>query len=194
MKLDGQEATHELKRGEKYLFSVSPEQLKTLNVQVTAGNILAVSDYDVLADLTKQNKAVKISKTYFSKGKKSLEFKEGDIVEIHLKPELKNEAIDGSYEITDILPSGLKLLTNIYNRGLETNCNTWYPYAVQGQKVKFIIDKNWNKSGNCNREDIKYFARVSQPGKYVIESALIQSVKSADVKSFSDGGQINIGY
>lgn len=194
MTLDGEETNKDLKRGEKYLFAVSPEQLKTLNIQVVSGNILAISDYDVLADVSKQNQAVKISKTYFNKNKKSLEFKEGDIVEIHLKPELKNEAIDGSYEITDILPSGLKLLTNVYSRGLETSCNTWYPYEVQGQKVKFIIDKNWNKSGNCNREDIKYFARVSQPGKYVIESALIQSVKSTDVKSFSDGGQINISY
>lgn len=194
MKLDGQESSHELKRGEKYLLTLSPEQLKTLKVQVTSGNVLAVSDYDVLADLSKQNQTVKISKDYFNKGKKSLEFKEGDVVEIRLKPELKNEAVGGSYEITDILPSGLKLLTSVYSQDLSINCNTWYPYEVQGQKVKFIVDKNWGKSGKCNREYIRYYARVSQPGKYVIEPALIQSIQASELKSFSSGGQIIINY
>jgi hypothetical protein len=189
--VDNQTITKELKRGENYLFSVSPEQLKTLKINILSGSILAVSDYDVTADVTKQNKAVKISKEYFNKNIQSNNFKESDVVEIRLKPEI-TQAVDGSYEITDILPSGLKLLTNTYNRGIEGSCGVWYPYEVSGQKVKFIIDKNWNKSGGCSREDIRYFARVSQPGKYIVEPALIQSVKATDLKSFSSGGQIII--
>lgn len=192
--IDGQEIIQDLKRNEKYLFSVSPEQLKNLNIKVLSGNILAVSDYEVPANLNKQSKLVAISKSYFNNNKKTSEFKEGDIVEIRIKPEIKDSAIDGLYEVTDILPSGLKLITNVYSRNLSSSCNVWYPYEVSGQKVKFIIDKNWNKSGGCQREEIRYFARVSQPGRYVVEPAMIQSVESVELKSFSGGGQINIKY
>jgi hypothetical protein len=65
--------------------------------------------------------------------------------------------------VTDILPSGLKLITNVYSRNLSSSCNVWYPYEISGQKVKFIIDKNWNKSGGCQREEIRYFAVLVSP-------------------------------
>lgn len=192
--INEQEFTKDLKRGEKYSFYVSPEQLKDLNIIVLSGNILAISDYEIPADLNNQSKLVAISKAYFSDNKKAVEFKEGDVIEVRIKPEIRDSAIDGLYEVTDILPSGLKLITNVYSRNLSSSCNVWYPYEVSGQKVKFIIDKNWNKSGGCQREEIRYFARVSQPGKYIVEPVMIQSVESVDLKSFSGGGQINIKY
>jgi hypothetical protein len=68
--IDGQELTQDLKRGEKYSFYVNPEQLKNLNIRVLSGNILAVSDYEVPANLNKQSKLVAISKSYFNNNKK----------------------------------------------------------------------------------------------------------------------------
>ncbi len=186
------EITKELIKGESYVFKVSPDQIKNIVVKAVSGNILAVSDYDAAADLNKQNKAVSIAKSYWNKGKETKDFKESDIVEIRLKPQFDGTAIDGSYEISDILPSGLKLLTSTYSRNMSASCSVWYPYAVEGQKVEFIIDKNWNKAGDCQREYISYFARVSQPGKYIIEPTLLQSTKAVEMKGFSDGGQINI--
>ena len=192
VKIDNKEITKELKRGENYMFKVSPEQLKNLKVNVTLGNIVAVSEYEGAAELTVRNNDIAISKTYWNNGKETNSINQSDIIEIRIKPQFNSAAIDGSYEITDILPSGLKLLTNTYSRNIEASCSVWYPYENQGQKVKFIIDKNWNKSGNCNRDYISYFARVSQPGKYIIEPIIIQSIKAVDMKNFSGGGQFII--
>lgn len=186
------ETTKELIKGESYVFKVSPDQIKNIVVKAVSGNILAVSDYDAAADLSKQNKAVSIAKSYWNKGKETKDFKESDIIEVRLKPQFDATAIDGTYEISDILPSGLKLLTSTYSRNMSASCSVWYPYAAEGQKVEFIIDKNWNKAGDCQREYVSYFARVSQPGKYIIEPVLLQSTKAVEMKSFSDGGQINI--
>jgi len=192
IKVGDKEITKELKKGDSYLLKVSPDQLKNLTISAVSGNVLAVSDYDGAADISRQNKALAITKSYLNKGKETTNFKESDIVEIRLKPKFDGTAIDGAYEISDLLPSGLKLLTSTYSRNQAVNCSVWYPYTVEGQKVKFIIDKNWNKSGDCKREYISYFARVSQPGKYIVEPALLQSTKAVEMKSFSTSGQINI--
>lgn len=192
LKIGNEEISKELKRGENYLFKVSPEQLKSLQIKVNAGNIVAVSDYEGEADMSKKDESIAVSKSYFVNGKQTDTFKETDIIEVRIRPQFQASAVEGSYEITDILPSGLKLSTDIYRADMEAVCGTWYPYASEGQKVRFILDKNWNKSGKCRPEYIRYFVRVSQPGKYVVEPIMIQSAKSPAVKNFSTSGQINI--
>ncbi|MFA4999905.1 MAG: alpha-2-macroglobulin family protein [Patescibacteria group bacterium] len=192
LKIANQEINKTLGRGESFQFLVGPEQLPTLEIKVISGQIAAVSDYDARADLTKQSQEVGLERSYWNKGKLSNDFQEGDIVEVRIKSRFSGTAPDGLYEITDILPSGLKLISNTYRYGLEADCGIRYPYEVSGQKVKFIVDKNWNKDPRCQKDYFSYFARISQPGKYIAESALIQSVKIADLKSFSSAGQIEI--
>lgn len=192
LKVGNEEINKELKRGENYLFKVSPDQLQSLQISVNAGNIIAVSDYEGSADMGKKDNSISISKSYLVNGKEADTFKETDIIEVRIKPQFQASAIEGAYEISDVLPSGLKLSTDTYRPDKETMCGIWYPYASEGQKVRFILDKNWNKTGKCRPQYISYFVRVSQPGKYIVEPALIQSAQSPAVKNFSGSREINI--
>jgi hypothetical protein len=92
---------------------------------------------------------------------------------------------DGCYQISDILPSGLKPVTNIYRYGLSTT-DIWYPYEINGQRVSFCIGKAQVD------KPINYYARVISSGEYKTESALIQSLITPSVYNFSAVGAVSI--
>lgn len=196
IELDGEKKEKELGLGESYVFSVSAEQLKRLSVTKSSGKLLATTYYDIPTESLTANNSISIEKKYFVKGRESQEFSESDIIEIRLTPKFSETALTGWYEVSDILPSGLEILTSTYHPGLKADCHLRYPYSISGQEIKFFINKDWRGNDLCvgNADAyFSYFARVKQPGKYVVEPVLLQSSLAPSVKSFSTlSGKINI--
>ena len=98
---------------------------------------------------------------------------------------LGKKALDGCYQVTDFLPSGLKPVTRM-NRGGQYDLNIWYPYFVKGQEVSFCV---YNNEGY---KPINYYARVISAGDYLSENAYIQSLSSTDSFNVSTTSQIKI--
>ena len=196
IELDGEKKEKELGLGESYVFSVSSEQLKHLTVTRSSGKLLATTYYDIPTESLTNDSSISIQKKYFVKGRESQEFAESDIIEIRLTPNFSETALTGWYEVSDILPSGLEILTSTYHPGLKADCHLRYPYSINGQELKFFISKDWQKNDLCAGNTdayFSYFARVKQPGKYVVEPVLLQSSLAPSVKSFSTlSGKINI--
>jgi hypothetical protein len=73
------------------------------------------------------------------------------------------------------LPSGLRILTNPYNRGYsyDQSLSYRYPYAINGQRSSFCVYKKHNYK-------IEYFARVVSRGDFQIEPVVIQSMKNPE--------------
>lgn len=159
---------------------VDPDLMATINTAVPLQQSAVKKDPDI-----------SIRRMYYVNGKQTNRFKETDLVEVRLIPELSDRALDGLYQITDVLPSGLVPMTKMYYGGERYDCKYWYPYDVDGQKVKYLIDKQWTKS-YCGGGYIKYYARVKTKGSYRAEPAILQSTINTNSIDFDDEVSITI--
>lgn len=114
---------------------------------------------------------------------------ESDLVRVTLDYALGPKAVDGCYQVSDLLPSGLKPVTQPYQRGItfvEEGTEADYPYAVDGQRVSFCVDRG--RKG----KPLTYFARVSGKGEFDAEPALIQAQRATASLNLSNAGAVNI--
>jgi hypothetical protein len=107
---------------------------------------------------------------------------EGELVEIILSAEFGSLALDGCYQLTDLLPSGLRPVARPSAWGMPDEAN--YPYRIDGQRVSFCVSDTRNNRGAT------YWARVVSTGEYTSEPALIQSMQSAQSINFSAADQV----
>ena len=81
--------------------------------------------------------------------------------------------MDDCYQVSDMLPSGLRPVTRLWEQGImETN--VWYPYFVEGQRVSFCVYRD------LNVKTIVYYARVIGTGTYTAEPAVMQSQQAQE--------------
>jgi len=154
------------------------------NIELTATVPQPLMERDVQRD-----DAIGIRREYYVDGQRTNTFHDGDLIKVVLTPEFKQDALDGTYQITDILPSGLLSITKLY-RG-QYDCHRIYPYDRDGQYVKYMIDRNWRR-GSCDNAYIVYYARVRTKGSYRAEPAVIQSMLNPDYMNFTSEEQVTI--
>jgi len=97
--------------------------------------------------------------------------REGSLVRITLNWKLAKKAADGCYQVSDLLPSGLRPVTRLFEQGIR-DTNASYPYLIEGQRVSFCVSRD-----EPNRP-IVYYARVAGTGSYTAEPAVIQSQRA----------------
>ncbi|MHB1484168.1 MAG: Ig-like domain-containing alpha-2-macroglobulin family protein [Saccharofermentanales bacterium] len=110
-----------------------------------------------------------------------------DVVKVELTVDFDTKAIDGNYEITDYVPSGLKPIENTWLYGIQRTFNeNWYG-RINGQKISFNL-YNFNNSPYFQerRKIITYYARVVSPGTYIAESPIIQGDGNLAGMNFGD--------
>jgi hypothetical protein len=119
----------------------------------------------------------------------TVEVAESDLMRVTLDYTLGPAAVDGCYQVSDLLPSGLKAVTQPYQHGItfvEEGTEADYPIAVDGQRVSFCVDKT--RKG----KPLNYYARVSGKGDFVAEPALIQAQQAPESLNVSGGGAVSI--
>ncbi|MBI2459802.1 MAG: hypothetical protein HYV53_04655 [Parcubacteria group bacterium] len=191
LNLNGQTISRELKRWETYSLMADNQGLASLSFSAVQGRVGLIAEYQAPVSALANSKYISVNKKYFVNGKEAGQFKQGDIVEIRLYPRLNSQALKGDYEIIDILPSGLRLVTSPYVYGLNYSCDVWHPAEVNGQSLNFNLGPDWNKY-SCHGDYFRYYAYAAGPGGYTVEPALIQSVKSRQMKSYSSYDKINV--
>jgi hypothetical protein len=190
----GRAGEADLTGGQIKAFYLEPQEidgLKFTKVEGEAGiSVRTEKPLDMAS--VKRDSDIGIKREYFIGGKPAGKIHENDTIEIRLYPAFSDKALEGEYQLTDILPSGLVPVTSVYYSDRGFDCNYWYPYDVDGQKVSFKLSKNW-RSGYCAGDFIKYYARVRTRGSYASEPALLQSFENPDLINFSSSGKIEIG-
>ncbi|RJQ35302.1 hypothetical protein C4566_00995 [Candidatus Parcubacteria bacterium] len=193
LKVAGQEIEQTLEKGMTYKISVSPEELKNIEFYDIEGNVGLVSSYEVpLVSLpTESSPYLDIYKEYYVAGQKTNTFKENDLVEVRIYPGISNQALEGYYQVTDLMPSGMAALTSVYSPYVYNNygCSFRYPYNIDGQRIKFNVSRGWNDK--CDNY-FRYYARVVNPGQYTVEPIQIQNYKDTSIYDYSDGSQVTI--
>lgn len=185
--LDGDSHDAQLERGQSLALRLSPAQLDALNLHVTQGTAGVSTSYLAPFDAgsVQTDPAVSITRTYPGESNGAVTLHSGDLVPITLTWNLTGDAVDGCYQVSDLLPSGLKPVTQLYQYGIARP-GVWYPYMVEGQRVSFCVWK-----GDTNRA-ITYYARVVDTGDYTAEPAVMQSQKAPESIGLTDALQISI--
>jgi uncharacterized protein YfaS (alpha-2-macroglobulin family) len=197
--VEGKKTDYKLEPGRVVTLSLAPDQLRTLTLKPGKGSVSVVSLYDKpTTPATSAAAPVSIKREYLVKGKVTSELNQGDLAEVRLYPTISPQAINGSYQITDFIPSGLKMITTPGRndiQGVSENvyrlaCLIYHPYEINGQTVKFSYTKG--NSLMCGNGYISYYVRVVSPGTYQAEPASIQSFQSDAVKNYSAPDKITI--
>ncbi|MHB8961891.1 MAG: Ig-like domain-containing alpha-2-macroglobulin family protein [Saccharofermentanales bacterium] len=119
---------------------------------------------------------ISITRSFYDlNGEKTTTFRQDEVVKVQIRFDFDDKAIDGSYEITDYLPSGLKPIENTWSyAGTAGFSNAWYG-RIDGQKSSFYVYHSSHYDGYQDRT-ITYYARVVSTGTYIAESPIIQAV------------------
>jgi hypothetical protein len=172
--LDGKRSEEKLERGRSFVLLVTPDELPDLTLEALEGTLGVVSSFlaPLEPDSVQPDPAVSISRSYGGQPEERVTIEEGDLVVISITYKLGPQAVDGCYQVSDLLPSGLKPITREYEWGITGT--TSYPYAIEGQRVSFCVYKQGRQW------PLIYYARVIGKGTYVVEPAVIQSQKAPE--------------
>jgi hypothetical protein len=166
----------ELDRGNSLALHLTPEELRDLNLEALEGTLGIATSFLVPFDPSsvQPDPAVSISRNYnYHRTEGSAPIEEGDLVRITIEYKLGPQTVDGCYQVSDLLPSGLKAVARPYDWGI-TDTNLAYPYAIEGQRVSFCVYEGGYQS------PLAYYARVIGKGTYTAEPAVIQSQKAPE--------------
>ncbi|MGH2829526.1 MAG: Ig-like domain-containing protein [Actinomycetota bacterium] len=169
----GTRTTTELSDGRSVFLDLSPSDLRALRLTVESGRLGVVATtlapFDPRA--IRADRDVTLSRFYADKQGTPISVDDGEVVRVVLNFSLGAQADDGCYQVSDLLPSGLRPVTRPYARGLEDS-GVSYPYAVDGQRVSFCVYKD------DKVRVLQYYARVIGTGTFTAEPAVIQSQRA----------------
>jgi len=189
---DGKRREAKLERGGSLAMSLTAKQLQELQPEPLAGNVGVASFY--LAPFEPEEAVtdpdVSISRRFELADEPGNVYNDDSVVRIVIDWKLGAQALDGCYQVTDILPSGLKPITRLAAWGNAGGGAIGRygvsPYQVEGQRVSFCVGKSpWQRP-------IVYYARVIGKGKYTGEPAIIQSMRSAESFNLTPADSVQI--
>jgi len=187
--LDGERREVELASGRTQSLELSPTQLAAIRFEGIEGQVAVTSLFTVEAspsDLASDT-SIGLQREYSAGGRVTTEFVQADVVKVTIRYSLGATPFEGCYQVTDYLPSGLRLITQPYRRGIQVqDTNLWYPYAVEGQKVSFCVTRDPMSN------PIVYYARVISRGEYQAEPAVVQSLRSFEIANLSEPTTVTI--
>ncbi len=192
--LDGEKKQVELQKGSSFSMILTPERLAAVKFSGITGNIQVASSYTTpISEQMKNNSdLLSIDRAYDTGSRKGpvRAFNRSEIVRVTLTVDFEENAPDGYYEVTDILPAGLRYIQPVYGQeGTENNWN--YANEVTGQKAVFGYYYNKNYPLTDNDKTIQYYAKVVSPGIYTADSAAIRHTDK-DIASFSKKVKVTI--
>lgn len=187
--INGIESEIDMSNGNIFELRLSEDQAKTTRITSITGSVELMTLKQVESDGEQNNNLVSIKREYRNlKGEIVTEFKEGDILEVLITPLFSSDAPGGAYVITDLVPSGLDVVTKprrFYSNKMSQSLIR-YPYLIQGQEVKFTY------YDRIKQTPFKYFVRVTLPGEYTAEPARIEHVEAPEISNYSKESIITI--
>jgi hypothetical protein len=185
--LDGKEHEEALDRGTSVNLRLSPDQLAELDLSVIEGTAGVSTTFLAPFDTgsIETDPAVTISRSYPGQSGTSVTVQEGDLVRITMTWDLTQDAVDGCYQVSDLLPSGLRPVTRLFEQGLDKG-DVSYPYFVEGQRVSFCVSRRFTT------KTITYYARVIGTGIYTAEPVVMQSQQAQESIGVTDALEVDI--
>ncbi len=117
--LDGQRKEAELKGGESLALLLSADELAALDPEPLEGQVGVATFYLAPLDpaAIEKDPDVAITRVFQGPSGGPLILREGELVRVVLNYTLGPQALDGCYQVSDLLPSGLKAVTRLLRLG-----------------------------------------------------------------------------
>ena len=176
--LFGQRYTRDLGSGGCYTLRIPALNIGEFKLLETSGDVGAVSVYKkTLTETGSIDDDITVRRRYYKEngdGSSSYTFEQGDLIRVQIWIDYSAKALNGSYCVTDYLPSGLEYVSNsakisgsdVFGYGCFRYCTT------DGQKVTF-----YDYNGRFDRGYLYYYyARVVSPGTFIAEGPLVQNL------------------
>jgi len=185
--LHGETVQGQLERGESRTLLVDPEELASLDLAAVDGMVGVTTSYLAPFDpaSVEPDPEVSLQRSYPGQADDAVTLREGSLVRISLSWKLGAKAVDGCYQVSDLLPSGLRPVTRLFEQGIR-DTTVSYPYLIEGQRVSFCVAR-----GEPNRP-LVYYARVVGTGTYTVEPAVIQSQRANESMNVTGSIQAQI--
>ena len=203
--LRGQRETATVGHGETVTVIAAPEDLSRFALEVGRGSLIVVSRYEtpVVDPDAPVYASLGITRTISTDQGATATFAEGQLVKIELDYALppsncgwqdegsteQNYVPCETYQITDVLPSGLSVVTSTGYGTFEGSSCYDFPAQVADQRVSFYVSQYTETA--C-RNGLTYYARVVTPGTYLAEPAYIRSSRDPDMNNHSDAVTVTV--
>lgn len=192
MEIDGEAKNIELSGNEIYEVTLSPKSLRTMELSPLSGDITVTISHmaPIIQFSDDANKLVKIQRNYTLEGVTGFSFPQSSLIKVTLTPRFEENAPDGFYVITDILPAGIKYVSHakLFDR-------TWHPGEVSGQRLVFGFyynKKAYEKNLRPEDKEIVYYGRGVTPGEFTADYTYIKHV-ARDVSGYAGREKVTIG-
>lgn len=178
-----------LKKGDIFRMEVEPGELANIKYFDIKGEAGLTVYYDtfISPEQLDRDPNITIQRKYYVNDSEANNFGEGDLIQVRLYTKIRPNALGSAYQITDILPSGLKYVNNPYARGGSLSWKLLYPYEINNRQLKFAVYKSDDEP-----EFYYYYAMVINKGEYVAEPAVIRSFINTEILNLSDSSKIEI--
>jgi len=192
--INGKKNKVSLEKGQSKSVYFTKDELSQLTFSDVQGKVaaLVVVENFQNPDNLEKNKELSIKRSFWVNGKQVNQINEGDSVTVKLEYSISKNAIEGGYQVVDYLPSGLKPVTNIWQRGLSSSyerCSQkGEPMAVDGNKVYFSA----YQPNACGTYTLEYYARAAAKGSFSVNPPLIQSLKNYNSLNVGQSQTLNI--
>ncbi len=180
--------TKALKEGETFRLQVTPEDLARITFSGIEGNVGVVSTFrrPFRPAEARQDAALRLEREYQVDGRSTTEVKENQLVKVVLTCTFGPRALDGTYQVADLLPSGLQVLSRSPRWEDHERDTLSYPYNLEGQRASFLV---WKREKPVT---ITYLARPAAKGTYVAEPAMLQSLSSRQSLTLSSSSTLRV--
>jgi hypothetical protein len=168
--LNGRQQKVELKGHESFEMLLKPGEAGKIAFKDIHGDVMVAASFaGKVKDIGELADNLSLTRSYLSSGRLTDKFEQSQLVQVVLTPKFSEAAPEGFYEITDVLPAGMR-----YVKYGQAGVKTCYPMEQSGQKVVF----GYYYSKKEPRESIVYFARVAVPGTYTADHAVMKHTES----------------
>lgn len=180
--LNGTTETKQLGKKDALVLSVTADEAKTFSVTAHTGNVSVVSTYNEPFDSSKvaRDANLSITRTYSVSGKSTTKFKKGDLVKVEFKWSKKSGALGKQFGIVDLLPAGLRVVSNPWL--FDHSERNHYPYSVEYSRAKFYA---WDGT-------FYYYARAVVAGTVIAEPATVQAFDAPSNVQYSSEATLTV--
>lgn len=158
---------YKLKLFDTVSFSVEKDDLKNVKFSNIKGDVTCVIEALGNKDDLAKNKSddLKIDLAYTSENStaKKTSYKQSEIIKVTITPTVASTIEHGSYEITYVLPSGFRFVSN------DKNNHAWS--IEEGQKLRYFI--RFHRI-NYNLTPVMFYMQATQNGEYTVDYAVIK--------------------
>ncbi|HLD18071.1 MAG TPA: Ig-like domain-containing protein [Patescibacteria group bacterium] len=195
--LRGERKIASLERGTSLTVPVSPDELANLSPFAEKGTVVAASRYEIPVAGPEEPTDARfgLTRSYGIEKTSTATFHENDLVKITLRYQVPLKELIETFEVTDLLPSGLRIITpTLSAHGYDDQACLSYPAQEANQRLTFFITNATEVPfSSCEPNTLVYYARVVTPGIYTAEPAFLRSVREPTASNRSAGGIVTIG-